>query len=90
MSNNNPEDPDTLHVEPVTVAPTVSPSTPLPGIKYPSWLPEADIKDFDEFLRNTLNQAGFSPQGLRSSGVQKHLTLYAVFLAPMIAAFIFK
>jgi len=64
--------------------------TPLPGIKYPSWLPEADIKDFDEFLRNTLNQAGFSSQGLRSSGVQKHLTIYVVFLAPLIATFIFK
>jgi len=61
-------------------------STPFPGIKYPSWLPEADIKDFDEFLRSTLNQAGFSSQGLRSAGEKKQLPIYFVYLTLLFTA----
>ena len=60
-SNNgdsDSEDPDAIRFEPdiTTGSPAQAPSTT--SSRYPAWLPDTEIKDFDEFLKNTLQQAG--------------------------------
>jgi hypothetical protein len=60
-SNNgdtDSEDPDAIQFQPdvPTGTPAAAPTTT--SSRYPAWLPDTEIKDFDEFLKNTLQQAG--------------------------------
>jgi len=51
----------------MTSPPNLSLST---GFRSSSWLPNTEIKDFDDFLKSTLKDADISSQGLRSSSMK--------------------